>query len=145
MHFESTARFERDDLFLMARALCGLLEGSQVAWPQLATDGVVASLRYLLGALKVSAFLQAGHARGMPPRSRSRSWPQGLDTKAVLDLVTSQVLDHAAALLDASVALHRGGRHAEAFALEGIQGRLLEAAVGAGSIERPCRSGGVSS
>lgn len=53
----------------------------------------------------------------------------------LVDVATEQVLDHAGSLLDASAMLHGRGLHVDAFALEGIQGRLLEAALGAGSIE----------
>jgi hypothetical protein len=136
VHFESKSRFEHDDLLLMARALRTLLQGSQENWPPRATDGVVGALRYLLASLGMPVLRQAGHARGMVRRSRARPWPAERGRNVVLDLATAQVLDHAAALLDASVALHRRSRYVEALALEGIQGRLLEAAVGAGSIER---------
>lgn len=41
-------------------------------------------------------------------------------------------LDVAAGLLVAADALHATGRHLEAFALEGLQGRVMEAALGPG-------------
>lgn len=56
---------------------------------------------------------------------------------AVVEVATEQVLDAASDLLDASEFLVRRGRLVEAFAVEGLQGRLLEAVVGAGRIETP--------
>jgi hypothetical protein len=53
----------------------------------------------------------------------------------MLELDIELLLDVAADLLDASELLQVHGELVAAFALEGIQGRLLEAAVGAGRIE----------
>jgi hypothetical protein len=47
------------------------------------------------------------------------------------------VLDLAADLLDASRLLRSVGLLVEAFALEGIEGRLLESLLGAGPVEAP--------
>ncbi|MGH9171785.1 MAG: hypothetical protein ACRD0Z_13090 [Acidimicrobiales bacterium] len=49
--------------------------------------------------------------------------------------VKDDVLDMAVALLQAAAELHRAGRHGAAMAVEGVEGRLLEALLGAGAVE----------
>lgn len=158
VHFGSEARFEHDDLLLMIRSLRSLLDASPLDnWPPAATDRVTGALRWLLAS---GSFVGLPPARGVAGRSPRASSPSGdpeteqaelgqaqvgqgelgqgeLGHNVLIDLPTERVLDHAASLLDASVMLHRGDLYVQAFALEGIQGRLLEAAVGVGSVERP--------
>ncbi len=58
-----------------------------------------------------------------------------LGPNAVLEVPTELVLDAASELLEMAEVLHRLFMHSEAFALEGMEGRLIEALLGAGPIE----------
>jgi len=58
--------------------------------------------------------------------------PRGEVDPAQRTLSSSAALDVAAALVELADRLHRAGHVIEAFALEGIEGRLIEALVGAG-------------
>ena len=108
VHFEPQARFAKSDLLLMAEGLRALIAASQPdSWPSSVTDDVCGALRSLYVALGTS-LPPAGDIGGLCERSSSRS---------------------------RSSALQLLGLRLEAFALEGIQGRLLEAAMGVGSIE----------
>lgn len=51
----------------------------------------------------------------------------------------SELFDLAATLLEVADDLARRGRHLEAFALEGVQGRLMEEIVGSGRHDVPLR------
>jgi hypothetical protein len=138
VHFESEARFEHDDLLLMTRTLRTLLDASPLdAWPLAATNRVSGALKWLLAAIGSAGVPPVRRPVGRPAVPTARSSHGELGRNVLVDLATERVLDHAASLLDASVLLHRRGLHVHAFALEGIQGRLLEATVGAGSVERP--------
>jgi hypothetical protein len=147
VHFEPQARFAKSDLLLMAEGLRALIAASQPdSWPSSVTDDVCGALRSLYVALGTS-LPPAGDIGGLCERSssrsrssqaegaRSRCQPGRSRERAFVELATVEVLDHAATLLDASSALQLLGLRLEAFALEGIQGRLLEAAMGVGSIE----------
>jgi hypothetical protein len=137
VQFDSQARFQHDDLVLMSRALYTLLEASPLAgWAPAASGPVSGALKWLLDVMGVVAPPPVGGVLRTSWGSAASSADAALGKSFVIDLATEEVLDHAAALLDASVLLHRGGLHTHAFALEGIQGRLLEATVGAGSVER---------
>jgi hypothetical protein len=138
VHFESGARFEHDDLLLMTRTLRTLLDTTPLDdWPPGAADGVSGALKWLLASLGLAGVPPVRRPVGRPGASAARSSHGELGRNVLVDLATEQVLDHAASLLDASALLHGCGLHVYAFALEGIQGRLLEATVGAGSVERP--------
>jgi hypothetical protein len=147
VHFEPKARFAPSDVVLMAQGLRALMVALQPdSWPSSVTEDVWGALRSLYAALgpspppvgdiggpcgRSSSRFQSGLAEGPPSLRQPGRSPQG----AFVELATIEVLDHAAALLDASWALQLLGLRLEAFALEGIQGRLLEAAIGAGSVE----------
>jgi hypothetical protein len=57
------------------------------------------------------------------------------DPDVLVEVAAERLLDVAAHLLDASGLVQDHGGIVDAFALEGIQGRLLEAVVGAGRLE----------
>jgi hypothetical protein len=138
VHFGREARFEHDDLRLMTRALRALLDASLLDdWPLAATRRVSGALNWLLGSIGLVGSPPVRRGVGRRPGSAAAPGDTELGRNVLIDLPTDRVLDHAASLLDASALLHRGDLHVHAFALEGIQGRLLEAVVGAGSIERP--------
>lgn len=137
VHFESEARFERDDLVLITRTLSALVEASSLGgWSPAAAAAVSGALKWLLAVAGVVRPLPVSPVMRRPSGSGARFGDTG-PVQRLIDVATERVLDHAASLLDASVLLHRGDLHVSAFALEGIHGRLLEAAVGAGSVERP--------
>lgn len=125
----------------MTRALRLLTEpAAPVGWPPAATDRVSATLRWLLASAGVAACTSAC-AREATASSDADPFAQrrsglAVERTPLIDLATEPVLDHAASLLDASALLHRRGFHLGAFTLEGIQGRLLEAVLGAGSVEQ---------
>lgn len=106
----------------MGEALAQLLESSGFSWPPAATALVSEAFATLKSTLARSAASPGDH-RG------------GLSRSGVVVVPTEDLLDAAAALLDAAHLLHRHGATLPAFAVEGVQGRLLEAAVGAGSVE----------
>jgi hypothetical protein len=65
-------------------------------------------------------------------------------SQGVVNMRTAGLLDVAAGLLRASEQLHCDGEAVAAFAIEGLQGRLMEAAVGSGSIRDDSAAGGCS-
>ena len=72
--------------------------------------------------------------------STARDWLREPISKVAVEggvagIPGERLLDLAANLLDAAEMLARGGALIEAFALEGVQGRLLEAILGGGAIE----------
>jgi hypothetical protein len=97
---------------------------------------VLGAHSYLLGCLSSQPTTWLAD-NGTQRRARSRvdSGHVERGQSGVIELVTEEVLDHAAWLLEASVVLHCVGLEVGAFALEGIQGRLLEVILGAGSVE----------
>ncbi len=134
--FESPVRFQQGDLARMHHALGQLARTSARSWPLAVSADVAAAERWLRQSLDKSL---AG--RPQPRRDSTAPPPQPDDPPAeagssvVVTVATERLLDVAAGLLEASELLHRHGAVVDAFALEGIQGRLLEAAVGAGPLE----------
>jgi hypothetical protein len=138
VHFDSAARFERDDLLLMSCGLRSVLDASMPQpLPMSVTDGVWGALGWLLAAAARGGLSAVERLLGSQSDSATAPDDANECRHALIDVATEELLDHAAALLDASVLLHGHGQHVHGFALEGIQGRLLEAAVGAGSVELP--------
>lgn len=130
VEFSCKARLEHDSVLALASALTQLLGAPGPAWPPEAAASVTAVRDHLLRALRVRPFrLRKGVSTRHPSFGRN----------ALVDLAKNDVLDAAADLLDVAGALHRRGLHCEAFALEGIEGRLIEALLGAGPVE-PDRS-----
>jgi hypothetical protein len=137
--FVPTARFVRNDLLQMLEALDEIIARARARCP----DRVVADLgcvgRWLRQVADGPSARLAGRPMGASLRARHRP-PGGvagnvLGCDVVVSVATDQVLDAAARLLDAFALLDGRGLPIEAFAIEGIEGRLLEAALGAGRIE----------
>ncbi len=126
LRFTSLSRLEGSDALAMSEALLQLVDGAGAAWPPAATALVSGARRALDSAVGAAA---AGGGGGGAEGGGRR--PPG----AVLAVSTERLLDAAAALLDAAQLLHRHGDRLPAFAIEGVQGRLLEAVVGAGNVE----------
>lgn len=96
---------------------------------------IVAALETLAAATPVPGAHDEGRAIGLARRLLAAS-ASTARAQRVAEIPKDRVLDAASFLLEAASALHRAGRHAEAFAAEGIEGRLVEALIGAGSFER---------
>ncbi|MGD0084077.1 MAG: hypothetical protein ABSD78_12890 [Acidimicrobiales bacterium] len=137
VHFDSGARFEHDDLLLITRTLGQLLEASS-GWPPRAI-GPITAARVWLGASVGLTIHEPAHGRRASTLSGKAAAPRGeLGRNTLIDLEKERVLDLAADLLDVSRLLSAADLPIEAFALEGIEGRLLEAIVGAGPVEVVC-------
>ncbi len=135
LRFGSSALFERDHLVLITRVLDRLLEAPS-SWPGEATGPVRAAHGWLLRSSGCGRLAPTrGGAADALRRGTPSSGRQASDAR--VDLDKEGVLDLAADLLDASRLLRSVGLLVEAFALEGIEGRLLESLLGAGPVEAP--------
>ncbi len=135
LRFGSSALFERDHLVLITRVLDRLLEAPS-SWPGEATGPVRAAPGWLR---RSSGWGRLAPTRGGAADALRRGTPSSgrQASDARVDLDKEGVLDLAADLLDASRLLRSVGLLVEAFALEGIEGRLLESLLGAGPVEAP--------
>jgi hypothetical protein len=135
VHFESAGRFEREDLLTMTRALEQLVVRCGEVWPRRASDLVLQARRGLLEALGLpsAAGAPCGMTTGRTPERAAAG--AAFDPDVLVEVAAERLLDVAAHLLDASGLVQDHGGIVDAFALEGIQGRLLEAVVGAGRLE----------
>ena len=135
VRFEHAVAFEPHEIANMTAALDDLLTGAGGTWPPRSYQLVVGAGRLLLawhphrgaggdGSPAVSG-LRASEAR---PVDGGRT--------TVVEVATGEVLDAAADLLDAAEVLLAEGHFVAGYAIEGLQGRLIEAAVGVGRIER---------
>lgn len=123
LSFSSVSPFDCEDVRMLARVLRLLLEQCAPSWPPPAAPLVSRAYRALAGDLR------AALSSPSPPVS-------GEDAPGrVVGIPTERLLDAAAYLLDASQLLHRHGLPVDALVLEGVEGRLMEAAVGAGRVE----------
>ena len=107
--FGATARFRRADAALMLEALAGIARGAPP--PALAMRGALGRLERLAQA----SLGRAGAGRGQ-----------------VTEIGAGEGLDLAAALLECADELAGSGCSVAALCLEGIEGRVLEALLGAG-------------
>jgi hypothetical protein len=132
-----TARFDRGDLVHMSEVLDEIAARPRARCPVSVTADVAEVSRWFRqvvagrDATLVAPPMGASLARC---RAADVAW-SGLGCAVVVGVPTHEVLDAAARLLDASELLYRHGVPIEAFALEGLEGRLMEAALGAGRIE----------
>jgi len=114
MCFRAKVALPARDLAAMIAAL-DEVAGDTLALPSAIVSGVRAAAGELRSALSAGAGPEAGRSGGMRECPKERA------------------LDVAALLLDAATGLQQAGCHVAAFALEGVEGRLLEALVtGAG-------------
>jgi len=134
VQFGPSARFEHGDVLLITRALGRLLEASR-NWPSEAIEPVVAAGAWLGGSIGCARHDLASHWRASGSISPQVTRCSELGRKARVDLEKERVLDVAADLLHVSRLLHDAGLLVEAFALEGIEGRLLESLLGAGPVD----------
>jgi hypothetical protein len=136
--FVPTARFAHGDLVQMLEVLDEIASASRVRCPAPVTAGVTEVGRWLrqLVAGQAANLVRVPTEVSLLARCRAADvLGNGLGSDVVVGVPTAEVLDAAARLLDASELLYRHGLPIEAFALEGIEGRLVEAALGAGRIE----------
>lgn len=133
VQFQPTVRFRHDELLTMSRALEHLVQWAD-AWPRRACHLVAQARYFLLDSLGPPARPARRTSAPLPARPGATV---GADAGCDLfvDVASERLLDVAAYLLDAAELVHGAGAIVDAFALEGIEGRLLEAAVGAGRIE----------
>ncbi|HVC26293.1 MAG TPA: hypothetical protein VND23_11090 [Acidimicrobiales bacterium] len=109
-----------------------------------------ASLRAEDGARVLLALARLARSARWPPRHARRAAVDGriVQVAALLaaarptegraramTLVRSDALDAAAELAEIAECLHRAGRVVDAFAIEGIEARIVEALVGAGAAD----------
>jgi hypothetical protein len=133
--FGSPVRFQQGDLARMRHALGQLARTSARRWPVAVSADVAAAERWLLQSLDAPLAGPAPSRHDPTPPRQSDDPRSEAGSGVVVTVATERLLDVAARLLEASELLHRQGAVVDAFALEGIQGRLLEAAVGAGFLE----------
>lgn len=107
--FAAVSRFSRQDVLQMVSCLDALLGMGPRAW------------RF--------------ETRQLCLEARSRLCESLASSPAMVKMPTTRLLDAAAGLLYASEQLHGDGEAIAAFAIEGLQGRLMEAAVGSGRLE----------
>ncbi len=110
MSFPATVALSGTDVSSMIAAL-DQLSPEAATWPPGTANGFRAAVTELRTTLS------------------SRAGSDAADGGAMLECPKEQALDIACLLLDAATGLQRAGCHLAAFALEGVEGRLLEALV----------------
>ncbi|MHB1510714.1 MAG: hypothetical protein ACYCST_14945 [Acidimicrobiales bacterium] len=153
VRFEHAVALEPHEIASMACALDDLLTGAGGTWPPRSYELVVGAGRLLLAwhphqnphpNPRPDTDTGRGRGRGRGPavtgaRARDARLADGART-TVVEVATGEVLDVAADLLDAAEVLLVEGHLVAGYAIEGLQGRLIEAAVGVGRIERGASS-----
>jgi len=155
VRFEDAVAFAPAEIDNMACALDDLLTGAGGTWPPRSYELAVGAGRLLLAWHPHVHSHREPHPHPYPDpdpdpgtdlrasMSSAGSDARGSDARlaagprtAVVEVATGEVLDVAADLLDAAEALLAQGLFVAGYAIEGLQGRLIEAAVGAGRVER---------
>ncbi len=134
--FSSPARFDLGDLVRMYRVIDELVSARRCIWPAAALSLVAEVRDWLLEPLREPEDASPPAGRPSPPTSPSGGPADPPGASRVVGITGDRVLDLAAHLLDAAGMLAREGALVEAFALEGVQARLLEGALGVGTIEQ---------
>jgi hypothetical protein len=133
--FSSPARFDLGDLVRMHRVIDELVSTRRGIWPAAALTLVAEARDWLLEPLGEPEDASPREGRPSLPTLPGAAVDPPCDS-CVVGITGDRVLDLAAHLLDAAGMLAREGALVEAFALEGVQARLLEGALGVGTIEQ---------